>query len=62
VKGCGVFVLSLSKDCSWFDKPVLSLPKGLTTNGMWLVELVLAKSLRMWDDNQLGVNWKDEAR
>ena len=48
MKGCGAFVLSL--------------PKGLTTNGMWLVELVLAKSLRMWDDNQLGVNWKDEAR
>jgi hypothetical protein len=38
------------------------LAEGLTTKGMWLVELVLAKSLRMWDDNLLGVNWKDAAR
>jgi len=54
VKGCGAFVLTQSKDCSWFDK--------LTMNGMWLIKPVLAKSLRMWDDNLMGVNRKDGAR
>jgi hypothetical protein len=28
------FALSLSKGCSWFDKPVLSRAEGLTTNGV----------------------------
>jgi hypothetical protein len=35
------FVLSLSKDeqpgARWFDKPVLSLPKRLTTNGIFFI-------------------------
>jgi hypothetical protein len=33
------FALSLSKGCSWFDKPVLSGAEGLTTNGVlnWVI-------------------------